>query len=81
MKPLALPLGALLFALAVIPSANAWVRPEWVVVRWVNGDCKIWHNDTNGPAGFGWNPVAFGNTSGEAYWKMTRLYRRGVCVG
>ena len=50
MKLLTLALSAMLFALAAAPSANAWVRPEWVVVRWANADCKIWHNDTNAPA-------------------------------
>jgi hypothetical protein len=69
------------FAFAAAPSANAWLRPEWVVVRWGGGDCKIWHNDTNAPAGYGWSVVAFANNFVEAFWKMTRLYRRGVCVG
>ena len=67
MKLLTLALGAVLFALAAAPSANAWVRPEWVVVRWANADCKIWHNDTNAPAGYGWQPVAFASTWGEAF--------------
>ena len=80
MKMLTLALVATLFALAAAPSANAWVRPEWIVVRWANGDCKIWHNDTNAPEGYGWSPVAFAYTSDEAYWKMTRLYGMGVCV-
>ena len=53
---------------------------EWVVIRWASGDCKIWHNDTNLPTGYGWNALAFANTSDEAFLKMTRLYRRGGCV-
>jgi hypothetical protein len=52
---------------------------EWVVVRWASGDCKIWHNDTNLPAGYGWNAVAFANTYDEAYLKMMRLYRMREC--
>jgi hypothetical protein len=80
MKLLTLALGAVLFALAAAPSANAWVRPEWVVVRWANADCKIWHNDTNAPAGYGWQTVAFAGTWGGAYWKMGRLYQMHVCV-
>jgi hypothetical protein len=78
MRILTLVLGALLLALAA-PVANALVRPEWVVVRWVNADCKIWHNDTNAPVGYGWRPVAFASTWGGAYWKMVRLYRIRVC--
>jgi hypothetical protein len=69
------------FAFAAAPSSNAWLRPEWVVIRWNGGDCKAWHNDINAPAGYGWSVVALANTSDEAYWKMSRLYRRGVCVG
>jgi hypothetical protein len=53
---------------------------EWVVIRWASGDCKIWHNDTNLPAGYGWNAVAFATASDKAYLKMTRLYRMGECV-
>lgn len=51
MKCLATALGTLLLALAVTPSANAVVRPEWVVVRWAYGDCKIWHNERERPRG------------------------------
>jgi hypothetical protein len=80
MKVLTLFLGALLLALAAVPAANALVRPEWVVIRWANGDCKIWHNDTNGPAGTGWMPVAFAKTYPEAWGKMTILYQRRMCV-
>jgi hypothetical protein len=79
MKLLTLALSAMLFALAAAPSANAWVRPEWVVIRWANADCKVWHNDTNAPIGYGWRPVAFASTWGGAYWKMVRLYRIRVC--
>ena len=45
MRILTLVLGALLLALAAAPAANALMRPEWVVVRWANADCKIWHNE------------------------------------
>jgi hypothetical protein len=54
--------------------------PRMVVIRWANADCKIWHNDTNAPIGYGWHPVAFAGNCGGAYWKMVRLYHRGVCV-
>jgi hypothetical protein len=80
MRTLTLVLGALLLVLAAASAANALVRPEWVVVRWANADCKIWHNDTNAPVGYGWRPVAFASTWGGAYWKMVRLYQTRVCV-
>jgi hypothetical protein len=56
------------------------MRSEWMVVRWVSGDCKLWHNDLNFPSGYGWSTVAFANTSDEAYLKMMRLYRIRGCV-
>jgi hypothetical protein len=68
-----LALGAVLLALAAASTANALVRPEWVVVRWANGDCKIWHNDINAPAGYGWKPVAFAQSYGVAWQKLNRL--------
>jgi len=80
MKCLATALGTLLLALAVTPSANAVVRPEWVVVRWAYGDCKIWHNDVNGPAGSGWQAVAFAGSYPEAWAKLQGLYGTRVCV-
>jgi len=78
MRSLKLALGAVLRALAAASSANAWVRPEWVVIRWANADCKIWHNDTNGTIGYGWHHVEFAGTWGGACWKMVRLYHRSV---
>src|SRR6202040_2237838 len=51
MKLLTLTLGAVLFTLAVVPAADAKIVPPWIVVRWAYGDCKIWRNDINGPAG------------------------------
>jgi hypothetical protein len=80
MKRLPLTLGILLTALTVTPSVTALVIPEWVVVRWEYGDCKIWHNDGNSPAGFGWQPVAFANSYPEAKAKLEVLYGHRVCV-
>jgi hypothetical protein len=80
MNRLALALGTLLLALAVIPAANAVVQPPWVVIRWAYGDCKIWRNDINGPWGPGWTPVAFAGSYPEAFAKMQALYGRRVCV-
>jgi hypothetical protein len=80
MKLLTLALGAVLLTLAAASSANALVRPEWVVVRWVNGDCKIWHNDINAPVGYGWRSVAFARTYPAAWWKMNRLYAMRRCA-
>src|SRR5262249_50341445 len=56
------------------------IYSEWVVIRWASGDCKIWHNDTNLPLGYGWNALAFTKTYDKAFLKMMRLYHRGDCV-
>src|SRR5262249_9859445 len=80
MKRVTLALATLLFAFAVIPSADARVvQPPWVVVRWSYGDCKIWRNDT-GPWYPGWQAGAYANTYPEAWAKMQALYGRRWCV-
>ena len=80
MKLLTFALATVLLALAAAPSANAAVRPEFVVIRWAWGDCRIWHNVGNAPLGGGWKAVAFARTYPEAWGKMTALYGRRVCV-
>src|SRR5262249_9052931 len=73
-------LATLLFASAVIPSADARVvQPPWVVLRWSYGDCKIWRNDT-GPWYPGWQALAYANTYPEAWAKMQTLYGRRWCI-
>lgn len=80
MKRLTLALGALVLALtAVAPSASAAYRPEWVVVQWVNGDCKIWHNIINAPLGGGWRAVAFSNSYNGAWGKLRWLQSKRKC--
>ena len=74
MKRLTFALGACVLALtSVAPSAEAAWQPPWVVVQWVNGDCKIWRNDTNAPVGGGWRSVAFAKTYPEAWGKLGAL--------
>ena len=80
MKRLTIALGALVLALtAVAPSAEALYRPEWVIVQWTNGDCKIWHNDTNAPLGGGWRVKAFARTYPAAWGKLGWLQARRKC--
>ena len=79
MKLVSLALGASLLALAAAVPANA-LQPEWVVIRWGNGDCRIWHNVYNGPYGSDWKAVAFARTYPQAWGKMEALYRMRRCV-
>jgi hypothetical protein len=46
--------GAILLALAATLSAPA--QAGWQIVRWADGDCKIWSDDNVGakPWGTGW---------------------------
>jgi hypothetical protein len=55
MKRLTLALGTLALVLAVAgPPAPA--QADWLIVRWADGDCKIWNDDGRGvrPLGPGW---------------------------
>jgi hypothetical protein len=46
MKRLTLALGALALALTVtVPAA---VQADWFLIRWNDGDCKIWNDDGKG---------------------------------
>ena len=81
MKALSIALGALLLVLAVTPSADArYYRPPWVIIRWANGDCRVWYNTTGPWWGYGWRVVGSGRTYYEAWWKMWRLYRLHRCI-
>jgi hypothetical protein len=47
--------------------------PNGVIIRWADGDCKIWHYDGDGPGGLGWQPVAFANSYPEAKVKLEAI--------
>lgn len=48
--------GAILLALAATLSVSAPAQAGWQIIRWANGDCKIWGDDNVGakPWGTGW---------------------------
>ena len=54
MRRLTLALGAFAFVLMV--TAPDPVHADWLLIRWSNGDCKIWNDDGIGakPWGTGW---------------------------
>jgi hypothetical protein len=57
-----------------------WGTGHWDVVRWADGDCKIWHDDGVAPWGGGWKLVGYGNeTYAEAWAELVELQRDGVC--
>jgi hypothetical protein len=51
MKRLTLALGVLAFALMV--TAPASVQADWLLIRWKDGDCKIWNDDGKGAKPWG----------------------------
>ncbi|MCC6776392.1 MAG: hypothetical protein IT537_07100 [Hyphomicrobiales bacterium] len=48
--------GAILLALAATLFASAPTEAGWQIVRWADGDCKVWGDDNVGakPWGSGW---------------------------
>ncbi len=79
MMRLTLALGALVLAL----SASAPAQADWLVIRWANGDCKIWNDDGREimPWGTGWKVLADEmETYGEAWATLEALYRQRRCV-
>src|SRR5437870_5176661 len=51
-----------------------WGSGHWDIVRWADGDCKIWHDDGVAPWGSGWKLVGYGNeTYAEAWAELVEL--------
>lgn len=60
---------------------HVWGTGWWDVIRWANGDCKIWHNDSGPPFGDGWVLVWDDvPTIDDAWVRLHRLQDRGVCT-
>jgi hypothetical protein len=52
-------LALAVLAVALASSAPTQVQAGWLLIRWANGDCKIWHDDNVGakPLGVGWTQL------------------------
>ena len=60
---------------------HVWGDGDWEIIRWANGDCKIWHDD-NGPAwGADWVVMADNFRSWDAAWSGLLWFKsRGRCL-
>ena len=57
-----------LCALAIAFTAASPARADYTLVRWAWGDCKIWANAGNPPAGDGWTVLARNIPTYEIAW-------------
>jgi hypothetical protein len=58
-----------------------WGDRDYTIVRWANGDCKIWHDDNGPPWGTNWVVLADGYPTWDAAWAGLGLLRRyGRCA-
>lgn len=90
-------LGAALTAVICIPGAlysssadgayrkhHRWGDRDWEIIRWANGDCKIWHDDSGPPwgvAGKDWVVLADGLRSYDDGWRaLVRLRGLRKCA-
>jgi hypothetical protein len=46
-----------------------WGNNDFDIVRWSNGDCKIWHDDDGAPAGTDWVVLAEDLPTYDAAWR------------
>jgi hypothetical protein len=89
-------LGAALTAVIAIPGAlysssadagarkHRWGDRDWEIIRWSNGDCKIWFDDASPPWGVqgrDWTVAAAGLRSYDEAWRaLVRLRGLRRCL-
>ena len=87
-------LGAALTAVICIPGAlysssadgayrkhHRWGDRDWEIIRWANGDCKIWRDDGRPPTATGCTVLADGlRTWDDALREVTRLRGLRKCA-
>jgi hypothetical protein len=58
-----------------------WGDGDYTIVRWANGDCKIWHDDNGPPWGTDWVVLADGYRTWDAAWAGLGYMRQyGRCA-
>jgi hypothetical protein len=90
-----LALAVALAAAIVIPSSwvsssalahggyhhHHWGDGDWEIIRWSNGDCKIWHDDDGPPVGTDWVVLWDNLRTWDAAWaKLGQLQQRRKCT-
>ena len=59
---------------------HVWGDGDWEIIRWANGDCKIWHDDNGPPWGTDWVVLADGLRTYEEGWrKLVWLQSKRMC--
>jgi hypothetical protein len=60
---------------------HVWGDGDWEIIRWANGDCKIWHDDNGPPWGTDWVVLAENFRSWDAAWNGLLWFKsRGRCL-
>jgi hypothetical protein len=60
---------------------HVWGDGDWEIIRWANGDCKIWHDDNGPPWGADWVVMADNFRSWDAAWNGLLWFKsRGRCL-
>ena len=60
---------------------HVWGDGDWEIIRWANGDCKIWHDDNGPPWGTDWVVLAEDFPSWDAAWNGLLWFKaRGRCL-
>jgi len=60
---------------------HVWGDGDWEIIRWANGDCKIWHDDNGPPWGTDWVVMADNFRSWDAAWNGLLWFKsRGRCL-
>jgi hypothetical protein len=49
---------------------HAWGDGDYEVIRWSNGDCKIWHDDDGPPLGTDWTVLHDNLPTWDAAWAV-----------
>jgi hypothetical protein len=63
-----------LSALAIALATTSPARADYTLIRWVSGDCKIWHEDVGNqrPWGNEWLVLASGLPTYDYAWQVLR---------
>jgi hypothetical protein len=60
---------------------QVWGDGDYEIIRWANGDCKIWHDDDGPPWGTDWVVLRGNLPSWDAAWgTLGWLQSHGRCA-
>jgi hypothetical protein len=60
---------------------HVWGDGDWEIIRWSNGDCKIWRDDDGPPWGTDWVVLRDNLPTWDAAWAvLVRMQQRHKCT-